>query len=197
MKIKQVEVGMMKNFAYLIIDGDEAAVIDPGFDADKLLEAAKPAIIKKILLTHAHYDHTGAVNDILNKANAEVFAHKKERLAIGIQIDEGDTIKVGNTEIKVLHTPGHTPGGVIYQIGKKLFTGDTLFVEGCGRTDVGGDTETMWQTIQRLKALPDDYEVYPGHDYGTIKVSTIGHEKKHNRFFLCNSREEFFRERLG
>lgn len=205
MILKQVSVGSMDNFSYLIGDelSKEAAVIDPGSDAERIIDEAKRAglQIKAILVTHTHYDHIGALSELAAKTNATVYVHKSDVSSIDadnvVSIDEGSIIKIGSVEVKAIHTPGHTPGGIVYQIGKKLFTGDTLFVEGCGRTDVGGDTETMWDTIQRLRDLKDDYEIYPGHDYGSKPHSTIAHEKKHNRFFLCKTREEFFKERSG
>ncbi|HLC96718.1 MAG TPA: MBL fold metallo-hydrolase [Candidatus Nanoarchaeia archaeon] len=205
MIFEQIPVGEMQNFCYLI--GCEktkiAAVVDPAFEEGKLYEAAQKhgLTINVILLTHTHFDHIEAVGRVSAETKAAIYVHKNEASAVSGDVHTvtgGDTIKVGTVPVKVIETPGHTPGGVTYQSGKKLITGDALFVEGCGRTDLqGADPEVMWDTIKKFKAMPDEYEIYPGHDYGSIPHSTIKHEKEHNHFLLCQTREEFFSERVG
>lgn len=192
MVFEQIPVGQMQNFSYLIGDeaAKEAAIVDPGWDIGKLLSAAKKHDfdIKFILITHSHYDHIQQVKDLFDATNAAVYVHKKDSEEIkdhGIKkiktVGEGDTINVGKIKIKVLHTPGHTPGSVCYLVDKKLITGDTLFVGNIGRTDLpGGSPKIMSETLRRLKKLDENIEVWPGHDYGPTKSSTIKREKKQN-----------------
>ena len=182
----------MQNFSYIVGDEKtkEAAVVDPGWDVEKILIIAKKRglNVKHILITHSHYDHIGSVKEIADATNSIVYVHSNDSVEIknkGIDkvklIDEGDEISLGNIKIEVLHTPGHSPGSVCYLVDNKLITGDTLFVENIGRTDLpGGSPRIISQSLKRLKKLDENIEVYPGHDYGSKKHSTMGHEKKYN-----------------
>jgi len=206
MIFEQIPIGNMQNFSYLIGDEDskEAAVVDPGWEIEKILEIAKKhdLNIKIILITHSHYDHIGSVKEIVDATDSVVYVHKedvneiKEKGITDIKfVKEGDEIDVGKIKIKVLHTPGHSPGSVCYLFDNKLITGDMLFVEAIGRVDLpGGDIEMMYNSLQKLKKLDENIEVYPGHDYGSLKSSTIAHEKKNNSYMKA-SKEEFFRIR--
>ncbi len=192
MIFEQIPVGNMQNFSYLIGDGEskEAAVIDPGWEIEKILKTAKKhnLKVKHILITHCHYDHIHDIKEIADATDAAVYVHNEDKGEIknkGIEkirtVSDGDKISVGKVKIEVLHTPGHTPGSVCYLVENKLITGDTLFVENIGRTDFpGGDAKIMRKSLDRLKKLDEKIEVYSGHDYGSIKHSTIGHEKKYN-----------------
>jgi len=196
MIFEQILVGIMENYVYIIGDEDskDAAVVDPAWNINKILEIASKynLSIKKILLTHTHIDHTNGIKKIAKETGAAVYVHKEEADKIknlGIEkiktIDEGDEIKIGKIKVKVLHTPGHTPGSVCYLADSKLITGDTLFVEGIGRVDLpGGDKRTMSKSLKRLKNLDENIEVYPGHNYGSKPHSTIGHEKKNNPYMI-------------
>ena len=107
-------------------------------------------------------------------------------------VKDNDKIKIGKIKIKIIHAPGHTPGSICLLFENKLLTGDTLFVNAIGRTDLpGGDAIKLFESLQKLKKLKDDVEVYPGHDYGDIPFSTIGNEKKNNPYFMCNTKEQF------
>lgn len=196
----------MQNFSYIIGDKNskEAVVVDAGWEADKLIEIAKKENlqIKKIILTHSHYDHIQKVDELASKTNAEVYFHEDDYNEIksiiknpNIKIHKlknNDEIYVGKIKIKVIHTPGHTPGAICLLAGNKLITGDTLFVNAIGRTDLaGGDSLKLFESLQKLKKLDDKIEVYPGHDYGDIPFSTIGGEKKANPYFKCESKEQF------
>lgn len=199
MTFKQIPVGQMENFSYIIADENskEAAVVDPGWEIDKILSEAKKhdLEIKFILITHSHYDHIQQVKDLFDATGATVYVHKKDSHEIknyGIKkiktIDEGGMINVGKIKIKVLHTPGHTPGSVCYLADNKLITGDTLFVGNIGRTDLpGGNPKAMSETLRRLKKLDENIEVWPGHDYGSTKSSTIKREKKSNPHMIMLS----------
>lgn len=193
MIFEQIPVGIMQNFSYLIGDEDSriGAIVDPGWDVDKILEIAEKhnVSIKLILLTHAHYDHANRIGDMADATDATVYVHKEEVNEIknkGIgkikTIEDNDEIKIGKIKIEVIHTPGHTPGSVCFLINnKKLITGDTLFVENIGRVDLPeGDAKIMLESLKKLKKLDDNIEVYPGHDYGSKPNSTIGYEKKNN-----------------
>ena len=192
MIFEQIPVGHMQNFSYLVGDEKtkEAAVVDPGWEIGKILDIAKKhdLNVKHILVTHSHYDHIQQIKELFDATNATVYVHKEDSEEIKNKaiekiktIGEGDTINIGKIKVKVLHTPGHTPGSVCYLAGNKLITGDTLFVGNIGRTDLpGGNQRIMSETLRRLKKLDENIEVYPGHDYGSKKSSTIKREKKTN-----------------
>jgi len=194
MIFEQIPVGQIQNFSYLIGDETtkEAAVVDPGWEVDKILNTAKKQDlnVKIILVTHTDYDHINAVKDIVNATDAIVYVHKEEENEIkklGVEkiktINDNDKFNIGKIKVKVLHTPGHTPGSVCYLLENKLITGDTLFVGNIGRTDRPmADPRKMKASLERLKKLNDNIEVYPGHDYGSKPHSTIGHEKKDNYY---------------
>ncbi|MFH1290687.1 MAG: MBL fold metallo-hydrolase [Nanoarchaeota archaeon] len=178
----------MENFSYIIADPQtkEAAVVDPGFEHEKILNKAKEQNLKitKILLTHAHFDHTTDLPALEKATKAEIYIHEKEPFDLKLKtkkVKDGDIIPLGSLKIEVIHTPGHTQGGVCFLIGKKLITGDTLFVNSMGRTDLGGNEKEMFESLKKLSELPDNTEVYPGHDYGG-KKSTIKQEKENNPF---------------
>lgn len=189
MVFKQLKLGMMENFSYIIGDDGEAAIVDPGWEYKRLIEACEKENlkIKKILLTHAHYDHSKDIKKIVRETGAEVCTHELENLKDKNyqirNIKEGDEIGIGKTNIKVIETPGHSPGSVCFLFNKKLLTGDTLFVGAIGRVDLPGSSEEdMKKSLKKLSELNNNIEVYPGHDYGKKPSSTIGYEKEHNPF---------------
>lgn len=205
MIFEQIEVGNMQNFSYIIGDkkSKEGAIVDAGWEPEKLIGAAKNKEIKVkyILLTHTHYDHINSLGKLFEMTKAKIIVHKEDAKDVDnlglpyTEVTGGDKITVGKLKIEVLHTPGHTPGSVCYLAENKLVTGDTLFVEAVGRIDLpGGDTGQMYDSLQRLKKIGDNIEVYPGHDYGSRKNSTIGYEKKNNPYMKA-SKEEFFKIR--
>lgn len=188
MIVRQMEVGNMDNFCYLI--GCEktraALVIDPGADAEGILAAAQKEglSIKLIVNTHGHGDHTAASARLKALTGARIVMHELEAAAVpetDMRLSGDGELKVGALTFKVFHTPGHTRGGICLYAEGQLFTGDTLFVGDSGRTDLaGGHRPTLGASIRRLMTLPDDTVVWPGHDYGPTPSSTIGWEKRHN-----------------
>ncbi len=194
----------MQNFAYIIADEKTklCAIVDPGWEIHKILKVVEDNKLKveKILLTHTHFDHVLGVKDLSKNTKAKIFVHELESDEVDadesqvVKIKDEDEISLGNEKIKVIHTPGHTKGAVCFLVEKKLLTGDTLFVEAIGRTDLpGGNPEQLFESLQRIKKLDEDIEIYPGHDYGSRKSSTIKCEKENNVYVRCKTSEEFFR----
>ena len=189
MFVLQIPIGNMGNFSYLIADEKtkKAAVIDPGFDHEKILLQAKKykLKIKKILLTHAHFDHTTELSAIVQKTKAEILIHEREPFQTNLsltKVRDNQLIRLGGLKIKVIHTPGHTPGSACFLVGNFLFTGDTLFVDSVGRTDLPGGSEAqIIQSLKKLSQLPGNTTIYPGHSYNG-NYSTIGEQKKTNPF---------------
>lgn len=173
----------MLNLAYVLGDAGSGicAVIDPGWDSGAILSAAGEAKlrIEKILLTHAHFDHMGALAEIASETGAPIYVHSSEASDVGgdlktVVTEDGTEIKLGSFKIECIHTPGHTPGSQCFLVGDNLFTGDTLFVDGCGRVDLPGSSPPeMLSSLNRLSKLDPATKVWPGHDYGGLE-STIG-----------------------
>lgn len=201
--IKQLPVGPMMNYAYLVGDAETktCAVIDPGWEAEHIIDEAKRSGFKitHILATHTHFDHVNDLVKLAEKVKPQTYVHFTEAEALESlpdvhKVQDGDVINVGSLEIKVVHTPGHTPGSVCYTVGNAIFTGDMLFIDGIGRTDLdGGDSEEMFRSLGKLKQLPDIMVVYPGHNYGMQKAATLGEQKKSNPYLQCNSLSDFSR----
>ena len=199
MKIKTLCVGPIGTNCYLLCDEDAAAcaVIDPGGDADAVAAAVDKTGCAPgaILLTHGHYDHTGAVA-ALRKRWPEIPVYLNRRDACGddpymaqlfppvpgaADYDEGDTLTVGGLTVEVLATPGHSEGSVTLRCGDVLFCGDTLFAGSCGRTDFpGGSWEKILRSLARLGRLEGNLAVYPGH----MEPSTLERERRSNPFLL-------------
>lgn len=202
--IKQFILGSIENNNYLLIDeaSKEAVLIDctqEDGDIEKALQEHN-AKLKYILLTHGHFDHVLGVNYFREKYNCQVLMHEADKVLLAsitkyaqsfglpateIQkidgyVKDGDTIVFGKNKIKVIHTPGHSQGCVCYLLNDDIFTGDTLFYECVGRTDLpGGNFEQIKSSIkEKLFILDDNIKVYPGHG----PASTIGHEKVNNQF---------------
>jgi len=199
MIFKQVPVGTFQNFAYII--GDEkakvAAVIDPAWEVDKLLKICEEFDLKVIYVvnTHSHHDHVEGDEAVAKRTGAKIVMYEKSPLRKDVAVKDGDTIKVGSTNVKVLHTPGHCPDHICLLAEGKLMTGDTLFVGECGRTDLaGGNSGDLYDSLTaKLLPLNDAIEVYPGHDYGSKVSSTIGYERKNNYTLKPRTKQEFIK----
>jgi len=213
--LKQLEIGPMQNFVYLIGDKEsrEAAVVDAAWDIDAILKAAQADDMKitKAFVTHFHPDHIGGdmlgfpiegLSELLEKHPVKIYVQKSEapflKNLLGlsdsdmVQISGGDKTSLGNIDVQFLHTPGHTPGSQCFLVENRLISGDTLFINGCGRVDLpGSDPEEMYYSLTtKLQKLPDDTLLLPGHNYGG-KTSTMGKEKKHNPYLRFQRLEDF------
>jgi hydroxyacylglutathione hydrolase len=207
--IHTLELGPMENFIYLIEDthSGRTAVVDPAWEAGEILGLAKQhnLIISDILLTHSHPDHINAIDGILSEFDAELHLTHAEAQFWGDAGDSpslhygGDRINLGDTEIEILHTPGHTPGSACYRVHDQLITGDTMFVFGCGRCDMtGGDPNQMFDTLNKIKReLPGNTEILPGHNYAVTSTASLAEQIEGNPFMHCDTAEDFVTFRMG
>ena len=200
MQIQSLQVGPIGTNCYLLCDEETGvcAVIDPGGEAGQIRAAVERTGCKPcgIFLTHGHYDHTGAVDELrTNWPEIPVYLSRRDRYegdAYALQLfprlagevrdyDEGDTLTVGNLTVTVLATPGHSEGSVTLRCGDVLFCGDTLFAGSCGRTDfLGGSMNKMMASLRRLGSLEGDLKVYPGH----MEPSSLDRERRWNPYLL-------------
>jgi len=196
MKFEKFVVGMNETNAYIIYDENilDAVIIDPGDEAKRLIQYIDKKFlkVKAIILTHYHYDHIGAVEALKKKYQCPIYAHKKDvqglkdpevnyskdsqQKSISIDTDitlsHGDDIRVGDSILEVIHTPGHTPGGICLKVrdDNLIFTGDTVFSDDLGRTDLEGGSETMLKKsiINKVAKWSDDIIIYPGHGQSSL-----------------------------
>ncbi len=197
MTIHTLPLGFLQANCYIVAEHDRCIAIDPGGEAEKVLALLKKEglTLDGIFLTHGHFDHVGAVEDLAKAAGCPVYLHAGDNMGdvtmgqffplLSVQLpdlrywEDGDVIFAGNLCISVLETPGHTQGSVCLAIGNDLFTGDTLFQNSIGRTDLpGGDMAAMRQSLGILKNLDKNYTVYPGHGPKT----TLDREKRVNPY---------------
>jgi hydroxyacylglutathione hydrolase len=196
--LRQLPLGPMQNFIYLLgeASGREAFVIDPAWDAPAIESALANdgRSLAGILLTHHHSDHLNAVDALLGKYDVPVYLQRDEldyADALKPFLDNvktvrpGDSVSIGTLDVTCIVTPGHTPGSQCFLAQQHLFTGDTLFVNACGRCDFGhSDPLAMYNSLYHvLGALPDDVRVLPGHHYGDVTVSSMAREKQQNPYF--------------
>lgn len=202
MKFDTLPLGELGANCYILEIGDGHAVaVDIGNEPEKLLHTLKKQglTLSAILLTHGHYDHVGGVEAVREATGAVVYIHEQEAVMLesgtanlAVQftqtpfrvvksyetLTDGQVLNIDNVTVQVIHTPGHTPGGVCYAVGDILFTGDTLFQGSIGRTDLGGNRKDMLASLKKLAALEENYTVCPGHGGS----STLAQEKQHNPY---------------
>lgn len=211
MQITRIPVGDLYANCYIIETKEKNAVaVDPGSDFNKIKEFVNKnnLILKKILLTHGHFDHIGAVAQAVEKLDADVYIHEQDAIMLGDRIlsladalggeffpvekynivKNGDIIKLDELEFEVIHTPGHTKGGVCYKCENSLFTGDTLFKMSMGRTDFpGGSLGEMYDSLRKISSMNGNFDIYPGHN----ETSTLDFERKNNVYLKGNPYEDF------
>ncbi len=201
MTVEQILTGR-DNFSYLIYsEGEkEAALVDPGFSAAGSLKRLSDLglDLSYIINTHHHADHTAANDSVKKLFSPQILAHELDAPKIkggaDVTLQDGQILNIGDVEIKIIHTPGHTRGGICLLVDDKfLLTGDTLFIGDCGRVDLpDGSCEVMYASINdKIKTLPDHLIVYPGHDYGDKPFDTLGNQKMVSKVMLASSLEEF------
>ena len=215
--LKQLELGPMQNFVYILADPvtREAAVIDAAWDIDRIVRVIQQddLKLKAAFITHYHPDHLGgdfmqhhipgAAELLERNFPVKVYVHKSEADFVGriaglspsdlVRTDSADELQLGTRRISLLHTPGHTPGSQCFLVDGRLISGDTLFIGSCGRVDLpGGDPAQMYDSlVNKLKRLPENTVLYPGHNYSGQSTSTIGEEKLHNFCLRFNRLEDF------
>lgn len=197
------------NYTYIVLDKitNSAFIIDPSWELDKIVNQLNQLNVglEAIFLTHSHMDHVNLVNPLVRIFNPTVYMSKAEidyykyRCSNLNALNDLDKVYVGSTEIESILTPGHTAGSMCYMLTESLFTGDTVFSEGCGMCYCdGGSAGQMFDSIQKLKAkLPVGIKVYPGHSYGKAPGQEMQQLIEENIYFLINDKEKFvnFRER--
>ncbi len=207
----------MRNFSYLIGDSRtrHCVVVDPAYAPLDLIERATEDgyEVDAVLITHYHADHCGGrmmgmnlpgVVEILQQREIPVVVNRLERewvmktTGLGEDafrlVDGGDSIDVGEVKITALHTPGHTPGSQCFLVDDRLVSGDTVFLDGCGRTDLpGGEPEDLFRSLTKLSELPDDTDLYPGHDYSHQPHAPLGAVKENNVVFRARTVDDWMR----
>ena len=197
MKVHQIQVGNMQNFTYVVEDENtnEGIIIDPSWDLDQIEQVIKRnnLKIKYIINTHHHFDHTLGNEGMMKSTNAKIIQHEKSELKHDIAVKDGDVIEFGNSKLTVLHTPGHSKDSICLIGSGIFFSGDTLFVGNCGRTDLpGGSAKDLYHSLfDVIYSLNDDLVLYSGHNYGHSSSSTIGQEKITNPVMQKRTEQEF------
>ena len=207
--VHQLRLGPWDNFIYFLGDRRtrKVAVVDPAWHAPTILREAErlDVEIAALLCTHSHFDHVNAVEQLLAKVDVPVHMLAPEVEFSGFACENlvvsrpGDVVKIGEQlELTMMHTPGHTPGSCSYRLRDAIVTGDTLFVNGCGRCDfVGGDPETMYATLRSLvDKLPAETRMYPGHDYGLTPSATVDEQLRDNPYLQHRTVGEFVAHRM-
>lgn len=180
-ELQRLEVGTFENNCYILTcpGSQEVVIIDPASEGNKILKEIEGKIVKYILITHGHHDHIGALRQVKQATKAPVGIHPMDARSLpfppDLELKDGDIISFGNCSLKVLHTPGHTAGSVCLLVGQNLLSGDTIFPNGPGNTDLpGGNYKQIIKSIrEKIFTLPEHTIIYPGHGLET----TVGREK--------------------
>ena len=196
MFVKQFRTGGDRNFGYLVADEatKEAALIDPSYSPDAIVRFARENHyeIEYVFSTHGHSDHTNGNRAVERLTGKRPLLFETTDPKTGIALKDAARLPLGNLEITVLHTPGHTYDSICLLVGDAVFTGDTLFVGKVGGTDLGAGARAEYDSLHhQLLTLPDETRVFPGHDYGVASQSTIAHERETNPFLVQPDLESF------
>jgi len=207
----------MRNFSYLIGDPQsrQCVVVDPAYAPNDLTQIAADDgyEIDAVLITHYHADHCGGrmmgmnlpgIAEVLDEKNVPIVINRQElewvmkTTGLGKEsfrlVDGGDKVEIGDVSVTMLHTPGHTPGSQCFLVRGRLVSGDTLFLDGCGRTDLpGGNPEELYRSLSSLAALPNDTDLYPGHDYSHRPHALLDDVKQHNVVFRAETLADWVR----
>lgn len=199
MGIVQIPVGNMQNFTYIIYDEHDkmGAIIDPSWDLEKIFELLeKQRIVAKFIInTHTHFDHVLGNDQLVEITKAAIIQHEKSTLKNDRSVREGEIINIGQVELKVLYTPGHSEDSICLIVNNdSIITGDTLFVGNIGRVDLPGSSpDNMYDSLSRISKLDGSLVVYPGHNYGMTPTSTILNERTNNPMLNFKSKEAFLK----
>ena len=218
--LEQVECGPMQNFVYLVGSRRtrEVALVDPAWSIEGLLGLLDERDLTPVAVqvTHYHPDHVGGeimgqkiegLAELMERRPLPVYVHKTEadgvRRVTGLEesdirrVESGDTLEIGDVQIRFLHTPGHTPGSQCFLVENALVSGDTLFIRGCGRVDLpGSDPDQMFESLQQLAKLPEATVLYPGHNYAEVPTSTLADEKRTNPYLRTPTLDQW-RQLMG
>jgi glyoxylase-like metal-dependent hydrolase (beta-lactamase superfamily II) len=209
--VRQLKLGPMDNFVYLVgADASpEVVVVDPAWDVPAIEEAARQDGKRLVgaFVSHCHGDHINGLPELLSRHDIPVWAQRAEvdfspelqRLGHAVRpLAPGDTLQVGPLTLKALHTPGHTPGSQCLAVEDALVSGDTLFINGCGRCDLkGGNPEDMYRSLsQVLMRLPDQTRLFPGHDYADVPVASMARVRAENPYFQFHDLGSFVAYRM-
>lgn len=202
---KQLELGPMQNFVYLIGDPEtrEAAVVDPGWEVPTILKTAERDgyRLTKVFVTHHHFDHVQGLEGLLRRVDVPVYVHRGDAPHLGVDrasltlVSGGEAVPVGRFQATLIHTPGHTPGSQCLLVGERLLSGDTLFIGACGRCDLpGGDPAMLYESLARkLRPLDDATILCPGHNYAHVPTARLAEEKRTNPFLSARTLQDFLR----
>jgi len=195
MIIRQIPVGTMANFVYLVVEegSREAMVVDSGWEIGPIEAAVRNtgAKVKFVVATHEHFDHVSTISELASKLGAKVVAHVNSPIECDLRVKDGEELKLGGKGIKVLFTPGHTEDSICLYDGKEVFTGDTLFVGTIGRFE-NERAEAMYSSLHEvILRLPPLTVIYPGHDYGEVPWRTLEEERAANPFLMTRNLRSF------
>ncbi len=214
--VEQIEIGPMQNFTYLVGSRTtrQVALVDPAWNIEGLLSHVEKQGLTPVavLVTHYHPDHVGGrmgqriegLAELMARRPLPVYVNRQEAWGVKrvtglsdsdfVQVDSGDRLQVGEIEVEFLHTPGHTPGSQCFRVRDTLVSGDTLFLQGCGRIDLpGSDPDQMYESLRKLAALPDDTILLPGHNYSDESQATLGEVRRTNPYLAISDRQSWRR----
>jgi glyoxylase-like metal-dependent hydrolase (beta-lactamase superfamily II) len=193
--VKQIPVGTMANFVYLLVDetSREAMVVDSGWETEPVVEAVRltEAKVKFTIASHGHFDHVTTLRKLADQLGAKVVAHENSPMDCDIRVTDGEELRLGDRPVRVLHTPGHTEDSVCLYDGREVFTGDTLFVGSIGRFD-RERADAMYRSLHEvILGLPGQTVMYPGHDYGVVPFRSLREERESNPFLMTKDLRDF------